>query len=83
MPDHREGGVPAYQQAANGAWQRPPSADAGARAGYDALNDQLLQGLFLVELAVVLRQWAAADRAQGIGWTKRSEIDLTNAYRAA
>ncbi|GAA1872639.1 hypothetical protein GCM10009836_61960 [Pseudonocardia ailaonensis] len=73
---------PAYQQAASAAWQLPGADAPGARAAYDALNDQLLDGLFLIEIGVGVRQLAAADRAQGIGWTKRGEIDLTSAYRA-
>jgi peptide/nickel transport system substrate-binding protein len=40
-----------------------------------------LKGLFLVEIGVVFRQWVASERAQGIGWTKRSEITLTDAYK--
>jgi len=73
---------PAYQKAADDAWKLPAANAPGARAAYDALNDQLLEGLFLIEIGVVLRQWAAADRAQGVGWTKRCEVDLTGAYRA-
>jgi len=73
---------PAYQKAADDAWKLPAANAPGARAAYDALNDQLLEGLFLIEIGVVLRQWAAADRAQGVGWTKRCEVDLTDAYRA-
>jgi len=71
---------PDYQAAADAAWQPPD--DAATKAGYDSLNDELLKGLFLVEIGVVFRQWAASDRAQGIGWTKRSEITLTDAYKA-
>jgi peptide/nickel transport system substrate-binding protein len=71
---------PAYQAAANAAWQPPDPATT--KPAYDALNDELLAGLFLVEIGVVFRQWAASERAQGIGWTKRSEITLTDAYKA-
>lgn len=73
---------PAYQQAANTAWQLPEGDPGRARTAYDSLNDQLLEGLFLIEAAIVLRQWAASDRAQDVGWSKRAEIDLTDAYRA-
>jgi peptide/nickel transport system substrate-binding protein len=73
---------PDYQAAANAAWQPRGADDAATRAAYDTLNDELLKGLFLVEIGVVFRQWAASDRAQGISWTKRSEITLTDVYKA-
>ena len=73
---------PDYQAAAQQAWQRPADGGSGDRRAYDQLNQQLLDGLFLVELGVVLPQWAASNRVQGIGWTKRAEIVLTDAYKA-
>ena len=75
-----EGGADAdYQAAAKAAWQ--PADPAATKTAYDTLNDELLKGLFLVEIGVVFRQWVASERAQGIGWTKRSEITLTDAYK--
>jgi peptide/nickel transport system substrate-binding protein len=73
---------PAYRQAAETAWKLPGTDTAGLDRAYDALSAQLLENLFLIELGVVLNQYVAADRAQGVAWSKRSEIDLTDAFKA-
>lgn len=74
---------PDYQRAAATAWTLPATDTAGLGRAYTALSDELLEHLFLVEIGVVLNQLAASDRVQGVGWTKRAEIDLTDAYTAA
>lgn len=71
-----------YQAAATTAWTTPATDTAALGRAYTALSDQLLEHLFLIELGVVLNQLAASDRAQGVSWTKRAEIDLTDAYTA-
>jgi peptide/nickel transport system substrate-binding protein len=72
---------PDYQAAALAAWQLPGTDPITAKAAYDRLNDQLLQALFLIEIGVVLTQWAASDRAQDVAWTKRHELVLTDTYK--
>lgn len=71
-----------YKAAADAAWKLTGTDAAATKSAYGTLNDQLLSGLFLIEIGVVLRQWVTAGRAQGVNWTKRSEIDLTQAYAA-
>ncbi|MFC9787374.1 ABC transporter substrate-binding protein [Rhodococcus sp. NPDC127528] len=73
---------PAYVAAADEAWQVVDGTGADAKAKYGAVSDQLLDGLFLVEIGVVLNQLAAAQKVHGIDWTKRSEIVYTDAYLA-
>ncbi|RDI68806.1 ABC transporter substrate-binding protein [Nocardia pseudobrasiliensis] len=70
----------AYVGAADTAWRIPPGADV-ARA-YGALSDQLLDGLFLIEICAKLQQFAAARRVHGVAWTKRRELLLTEAFLA-
>lgn len=70
-----------YQRAADTAWTLPATDTAALRRAHTALSDELLEHLFLIEIAVVLNRFAASDRVRDVGWTKRSEIDLTDAYR--
>lgn len=70
---------PAYTAAAEAVWQAPPPEQPAAIA---RLNDELLAGLFLVEIAVLQQQWVAANRVQGLAWTKRREPALADAYKA-
>ncbi|MFI6431394.1 ABC transporter substrate-binding protein [Rhodococcus oryzae] len=73
---------PAYVDAAGAAWRVTDGTGAEAKDRYRAVSDQLLDGLFLVEIGVVLNQLATAQRVQGIDWTKRSEIVYTDTYLA-
>nr|WP_245672756.1 ABC transporter substrate-binding protein [Aldersonia kunmingensis] len=71
---------PAYITAADAAWQVADGTSAEAVQRYGAVSDQLLEGLFLIEIGVVLRQLTTAEKVHGVGWTKRSEILYTDAY---
>ncbi|MFD4467991.1 ABC transporter substrate-binding protein [Rhodococcus sp. NPDC058505] len=73
---------PEYVAAADAAWQVPDGASAEAIAAYGAVSDELLDNLFLIEIGVILNQIAAAEAVQGISWTKRSELQLTDTYLA-
>ncbi|MBB5912260.1 peptide/nickel transport system substrate-binding protein [Nocardia transvalensis] len=71
---------PAYVAAADTAWKRTGGTDAAAVSAYRAVSDQLLDGLFLIEIGVRLNQVAASKRVHGVGWTKRRETLLTEAF---
>ncbi|MFD1815092.1 ABC transporter substrate-binding protein [Rhodococcus gannanensis] len=73
---------PAYVAAADAAWQVPDGFSDQAVDAYGAVSDQLLENLFLIEVGVIYNQYAAAAAVQDVGWTKRSEIQLTNTYLA-
>ena len=82
-----------YQRDASAAWALPAtndgtgrvssSAAAIAKEHYDRLSDDLLESLFLIEIAVELPQLAVANRLQGVDYTKRHELVLTEAFRTA
>jgi peptide/nickel transport system substrate-binding protein len=82
-----------YLEDANAAWQLPatntgtgtPAKTALARAEdrYAALTDDLLQSLFLIEIAVKFPQVGVSNRLQGVDYTKRNEVLFTDAYLAA
>ena len=82
-----------YQSDASHAWALPATNDATDRASatalatakkaYASLSDDLLASLFLIEISVKFNQVGASDRVQGIDYTKRSELLLTDAYLTA
>lgn len=73
---------PRYSDDARRAWLVKDGASAAARHAYGRLSDDLLKNLFLIEIGIVHPQWAMSGRVQGVTYTKRSEIDLRNAYLA-
>ena len=46
------------------------------------MSEQLLGAAFLAEIAIYWEQWATASKLQGVGYTKRSELLLTDAWLA-
>ncbi|WP_280381233.1 ABC transporter substrate-binding protein [Nocardia wallacei] len=70
----------AYVAAADAAWRRSGGTDTAAVAAYRAVSDQLLEGLFLIEIGVRFNQAAASKRLHGVSWTKRRETVLTEAF---
>ena len=58
----------------------PDGTSAAAVADYAKLSDDLLGALFLIEIAVVQGQWATSAKLQGLDYTKRSELLLTDAW---
>ncbi|HET9648396.1 MAG TPA: ABC transporter substrate-binding protein [Microlunatus sp.] len=73
---------PSYIEAADRAWQIADGTSPEAITAYGAVSEQLLDNVFLAEIAVVLPQWARSDRLQGVSYTKRSELQLTDAWVA-
>ncbi|WP_254699107.1 ABC transporter substrate-binding protein [Rhodococcus sp. SGAir0479] len=70
-----------YLAAAEAAW--PVSGEEPeALARYRAVNDQLLEHLFLIELAVVVPRLVTTSRLRGFGWTRRTEPQLADAFLA-
>ncbi|MEV5652114.1 ABC transporter substrate-binding protein [Nocardia sp. NPDC052254] len=70
----------AYTAAADTAWQIAPGAPL--TPAYSELSDQLLDGLFLIEIGVRLQQFSAARRVHAVSWTKSRETLLTEAFLA-
>ncbi|MFE2957636.1 ABC transporter substrate-binding protein [Nocardia tengchongensis] len=73
---------PAYVAAADAAWQLPQSTGPDAVRAYQALSDQLLDSLFLIEIGVRYSQGSASRNLHGFNWTKRRELALTEAFLA-
>ncbi|GGK45455.1 ABC transporter substrate-binding protein [Nocardia camponoti] len=71
---------PAYIAAADGAWQRPVGNGPEAVAAYGKLSDQLLEGLFLIEIGVRYQQYTGSKKVHGFDWTRRREPVLTNTF---
>jgi peptide/nickel transport system substrate-binding protein len=71
-----------YTKHADGAWTVADGSSAAARAAYGQVSKDLLDAAFLAEIAVLLPQWATSARLRGIGYTKRAEVQLTDAWLA-
>lgn len=67
-----------YKAAADKAWKTKP--DEVAPDAYADLNRELLEGSFLLEIAILYPQNAASTRVGGLGLTKRGELLLGGAY---
>lgn len=84
---------PTYSGDADSAWKLPAinsgtdaaSRSAGDRAAqhYAALSRDLLESLFLIEMCVKFNQVGVSNRLQGVDYTKRSELLLTDAFLTA
>ena len=66
-----------YTTDAQSAWK---VAAGDGQSPYDKLSEDLLSSLFLIEIGIVEYQWVHAERLAGLSYTKRWELDLTNAY---
>ncbi|WP_067687933.1 ABC transporter substrate-binding protein [Nocardia jejuensis] len=73
---------PDYVAAADAAWKLPQSTGPDAVRAYQALSDQLLDGLFLIEIGVRFAQAASSSKLHGFNWTKRRETVFTDAFLA-
>lgn len=71
---------PDYTAAADGAWEIPDGSSQEAVAAYHKVSEQLLDAAFLAEIAIYWEQWATSAKLQGAGYTKRSELLLTDAW---
>jgi peptide/nickel transport system substrate-binding protein len=71
-----------YISAADSAWETADGGSAEAVAAYQEVSEHLLDAAFLAEIAIYWEQWATAAKLQGAGYTKRSELLLTDAWLA-
>jgi peptide/nickel transport system substrate-binding protein len=71
---------PDYIAAADGAWEIADGTSSEAVEAYRKVSQELIDNVFLAEIAVVWPQWATSAKLQGAGYTKRSELQLTDAY---
>jgi peptide/nickel transport system substrate-binding protein len=71
---------PAYTTAADTAWHLPQADGPQATEAYTALSRQLIDQLFLIEIGVYYRQFAVSSNLRGVGYRRRRELDLTEAF---
>ncbi|WP_040831982.1 ABC transporter substrate-binding protein [Nocardia jiangxiensis] len=71
-----------YVAAADAAWQVKQGIGPDAQRAYLELSDQLLDGLFLIEIGAHIQQYAATKRVHGYAWTKSRETLLSEAFLA-
>ncbi|MFJ2834945.1 ABC transporter substrate-binding protein [Nocardia sp. NPDC087230] len=71
---------PAYTAAADAAWQLPQGTGPDAVRAFHTVSDQLLEGLFLIEIGVRFQQYATANKVHELAWTKRREPVLTDTF---
>ncbi len=64
------------------AWTVADGSSAEAVAAYRKVSQELLDASFLAEIAIYWEQWATSAKLQGAGYTKRSELLLTDAWLA-
>lgn len=62
------------------AWRTADPADAGALDAYQAINDHLLDNSFVIEIVARDSEIITDADLQDIGWSKRGELDLTDAH---
>ncbi|MGV9411868.1 ABC transporter substrate-binding protein [Nocardia sp. NPDC003693] len=73
---------PAYTAAADAAWKLPQGTGPEATKAYQALSDQLLEALFLIEIGVHHPQGTSTRKLHAVNWTKRRELDLRETFLA-
>jgi peptide/nickel transport system substrate-binding protein len=71
-----------YSADADAAWRVAKGTSAAAVADYRRLSDDLLDSLFLIEIGVIQPRFVRSGRLHGVSYTKRAELDLTDAYLA-
>ncbi|MBZ5739126.1 ABC transporter substrate-binding protein [Nocardioides mangrovi] len=69
-----------YKEDADAAWERVDGSDSGAVEIYQRLNKDLLDNLFLIEIALLHFTVASSDQVHDLGMSKRGELDLDAAY---
>lgn len=72
-----------YKADAVAAWEQPDPASPEAVEAYAKLSDDLLDNLFLIEMATTYFQAVTSDKVQGFTWTKRSEPVLGKTWLAS
>ncbi|MDX6741328.1 ABC transporter substrate-binding protein [Actinocorallia sp. A-T 12471] len=68
-----------YTKHADAAWKQLKGDSPEAIESYAALSKDLLDNLFLIEIAIIENRWAVSERVKGVGYTKRLELVLTDA----
>ncbi|SDS47032.1 peptide/nickel transport system substrate-binding protein [Friedmanniella luteola] len=71
-----------YVADADAAWSVADGTSAAAVAAYAKVSEDLLDAAFLAEIAVLLPQWVTSSRLRGVSYTKRAELQLTDAWLA-
>ena len=69
-----------YTTDATSAWKAPDATARKSSTSFDNLIDDLLDALFLIEIGVIEFQWVHSTRLSGLSYTKRWELDLTDAH---
>ncbi|TYL55535.1 ABC transporter substrate-binding protein [Nocardioides sp. BGMRC 2183] len=69
-----------YQKDAEAAWKQKPGEVSDEQ--YDALNQDLLDGAFLLEIAILHPQTVTSTNVGGLDQSKRNELRLTETYLA-
>jgi peptide/nickel transport system substrate-binding protein len=71
-----------YVRDADEAWTVADGTAADAVTAYGEVSRDLLDAAFLAEIAVMLPQWVTASTLRGVSYTKRMELQLTDAWLA-
>lgn len=71
---------PGYQAAVERVWGITDPSSTDAEDAYRALNTELLDNAFVIGLFNHENELAASAALQGVGWTKKGELDLSDAY---
>ncbi|MCA1007672.1 ABC transporter substrate-binding protein [Rhodococcus hoagii] len=71
---------PAYQAAVEKVWRITDPSSAEAEDAYRILNAELLDNAFVIGLFNHENELATSADVHGVGWTKKGELDLSDAY---
>lgn len=71
---------PDYLRAVESAWRAVDPNSREAQNAYRALNTELLDNVFVIELFNKENELAMSPALHGVTWSKRSELDLSDAY---
>jgi peptide/nickel transport system substrate-binding protein len=69
-----------YRRAVETAWRTVDPNSAQAATAYRVLNTELLDNAFVIELFNNENQLAMSPALHGVNWSKKSELDLSDAY---
>ena len=69
-----------YKKDANAAWEVNDPTGPKAAAAYQALSDDLIKNLFLIEGVTTYFEAGVSDHVHGVTWTKRSELTFGDTW---
>jgi peptide/nickel transport system substrate-binding protein len=69
-----------YKRDADAAWEVTDPTGPKALAAYQALSDDLVKNLFLIEGVITYFEVGVSDHVHGVSWTKRSELTLGSTW---